>query len=405
MESDTLTEPAGGMRVRPVSAGHRSHRVRNREAVSAVSAKPESRIAVLDGLRFVAALGVVLHHYVGTGGWHGVAWGRPATAVFPTFSKVAAYGFLGVNLFFLISGFVICMSAWGRSPGEFVISRIARLFPVYWIGVAATTTVFYLHEKPMGRPEMGSVLTNLTMLQSGVGVDGVDGVYWTLWFELVFYLLMVTMLFIGIDYRRMILFCSVWTVASVLSDMSGAQSLQILTMPEYSPYFIAGICFFLIHRFGSNLILWGMVVLQWLLAQHEIGPQTASLDGVVNRQLASWPAVLGMTVAFLLIAAVALGWLSRVRGRYLVVLGSISYPLYLLHQGIGWTVIYTLHKRVSPIPLVLGLTLAIILVAWAIARFVEKPLSALLRRHLRSAVASISAASASGSRGASSLAE
>lgn len=357
------------------------------------------RVAVLDGLRFVAALGVVLHHYVGTGGWRGIAWGRPVGTIFPTLSRLAVYGFLGVNLFFLISGYVICMSAWGRSPGEFVISRVARLFPAYWLGIAATATVFYLHPVPMGRPRFGDVLTNLTMLEQGVGVGTVDGVYWTLWIELVFYLLMMTMLFIGIDYRRMILFCSVWTVGSVLSDMSGLQTLQILTMPEYSPYFIAGICFFLVHRFGSNLILWGMIVLQWLLAQHQMTPQTASLEPTLGHHLEEWPAVIGMTATFLIMAAVALGRLDRVRGRFVIVLGSMSYPLYLFHQGIGWTAISILHSRISPIPLVIALITTMLLVAWVVARWVEKPLSALLRSRLKSAIVTISTVSPSSSRG------
>ena len=162
----------------------------------------------------------------------------------------------------------------------------------------------------------------------------------------------------------------------------------------------AGICFYLIHRFGSNLVLWGLVALQWLIAQHEVTFQATSLGGVLGHPLRTWPAVVGMTVAFLLLTAVALGALDRVRWRFLVVLGSISYPLYLLHQGIGWTLISALRTRISPLPLVAGLVTFLVLLSWAITRLVERPLSKLLRTRLRSAIATISAASPSGSRDA-----
>lgn len=109
--------------------------------------------------------------------------------MFPTAFPFAAYGWLGVELFFLISGFVICMSCWGRSVGDFFTSRVTRLYPAYWFAVLATTAVLLLipgGQKPLPWPD---VLTNLTMLQEPLGVRMVDGVYWTLFAELRFYLL------------------------------------------------------------------------------------------------------------------------------------------------------------------------------------------------------------------------
>src|SRR5690554_5644422 len=88
----------------------------------------EPRLRVLDLLRFGAALAVVLFHLVETS-----AWGT--RFAFPALSGVTMFGVYGVRLFFVISGFVILMSAWGHSPGRFVISRIARLYPAYWASV------------------------------------------------------------------------------------------------------------------------------------------------------------------------------------------------------------------------------------------------------------------------------
>jgi peptidoglycan/LPS O-acetylase OafA/YrhL len=146
---------------------------------------PRPRIRALDGLRLTAALLVVSWHYVAFG--HGASL-TPYAQV-PTLYPVAAYGWLGVELFFLISGFVISMSSVGHTLGEFVTSRITRLYPAYWFAIALTTTVLLLWPVADHALPLRDVLVNTTMMQSGVGVTSVDAVYWTLWVEMHFYLL------------------------------------------------------------------------------------------------------------------------------------------------------------------------------------------------------------------------
>lgn len=63
---------------------------------------------------------VAAHHYAGTDRPNrpgNPIWGRPVSHVMPTVFHVAAYGWIGVEIFFVISGFVVCMSCWGRPPG------------------------------------------------------------------------------------------------------------------------------------------------------------------------------------------------------------------------------------------------------------------------------------------------
>jgi len=95
------------------------------------------RVYELDLLRFMAAFSVVMFHYSFRG-----AAGKPGNT-FTTFNYAplagaARYGYLGVNLFFLISGFVILMSANGSSPRRFFISRFVRLYPAYWVCCSIT---------------------------------------------------------------------------------------------------------------------------------------------------------------------------------------------------------------------------------------------------------------------------
>lgn len=79
---------------------------------------------------------MVAYHYTAVFG--NLFWGVPSREVFPKLSAVTAYGAMGVQLFFIISGFVILMSAHGRPVGQFAASRISRLFPAYWTAVLLT---------------------------------------------------------------------------------------------------------------------------------------------------------------------------------------------------------------------------------------------------------------------------
>ncbi|WP_225803412.1 acyltransferase family protein, partial [Streptomyces sp. NK15101] len=76
------------------------------------------RLHALDGLRLAAALMVVAYHYLA----FGEGWPTPVEDLFPTAFPLASYGYLGVEFFFLISGFVICMSGWDRRVKDFFVS-------------------------------------------------------------------------------------------------------------------------------------------------------------------------------------------------------------------------------------------------------------------------------------------
>ncbi|MCZ9337386.1 acyltransferase, partial [Streptomyces sp. TRM76130] len=72
--------------------------------------------------------------------------------------------------------FVICMSSWGRTPRQFFVSRVIRLYPAYWFAILFTTAVLVALPGVWERLRVREVLLNLTMLQSGSAVPNVDGV-------------------------------------------------------------------------------------------------------------------------------------------------------------------------------------------------------------------------------------
>lgn len=350
-----------------------------------VRPRAEGRLRALDGLRLLAALMVCFYHYAGKNGEVAQSWAQSPSEKFPTLSQFATYGSLGVQFFFLISGFVICMSSWGRSMGDFFRSRVARLYPAYWVAIVMITAAAFVLPVVSGPLRSDELLVNLTMLQQPMGVPRVLGVDWTLWVEVRFYALFA--LFVvwrGVTYRRVVMFCCLWTLAGVFARVADHPLTDQLVMRDHAPYFIGGLALYLIHRFGSNLLLWGIVGVSFLLGQRysvtalwHPGPQ-----GDFHRS----PYVIQLIVllAFIAVAAVALGWTSRANWRWLTVAGALTYPFYLIHEHLGWFFIRVLYRGYGLDPwLTIGTTvLAMLGIAWLMHRFVEKPFGPRLKRAL-----------------------
>ncbi|GHJ50461.1 acyltransferase [Catellatospora sp. TT07R-123] len=335
------------------------------------------RLLFLDGLRLLAALLVVAHHLV-RGPWDV----RPEEH-FGMLATLSKYGWLGVNLFFLISGFVICMSSWGRGLGRFAVSRIVRLFPAYWLGVILTTGVLAMWPVLRGPLPPPESLVNLTMLQSGLGVTDQDWSYWSLGTELRFYLLFAIVVWLGVTYRRVVYFCALWTVVAAFSSSWHEGLLDNLIVADSAPYFVAGTALYLVHRFGPNLLLWGLVGANWVIALYRL----EKYPGVVTLHLNWWPVAAVVTLFWAVMIAVALGAFRRVSGRWLVTAGALTYPLYLIHQAIGQTLIRGLHRHAPAWLLLVGVIALLLGVSWLIHRYVERPLGRRLKRGLDSSLA------------------
>ena len=308
-----------------------------------------TRLGVLDGLRFLAALGVVAFHFTGiTPAWDG----RAPEEIAPL-ARWAAYGSLGVPLFFVISGFVVLMTAWGRDVPHFVASRVGRLFPAYWAAVVIAM-VFAFVLWPAGAvlngqpPSKSDALVNLTMLQGALGVRDLNGAFWTLWTEARFYLLIALLVLVGMTRRRVLAFAALWPVAGALAEQSDQQLLSTLLIADYAPYFAGGMLLYVLHRDGHDLGTWLLVGLQSLLAlRFAMGEYPVSLP------LATGWAVSGPVIAaasFACFGLVALATLTRLNRRgagWLTALGALTYPVYLVHQQVGLYVVHLLHGRTS----------------------------------------------------------
>lgn len=361
----------------PIPPGQPAHTARH----AAVRGRAGRRLYAIDGIRLLAALMVAVHHYAGTRRVDrpgNLIWGRPVSDIMPTVFRFASYGWIGVEIFFVISGFVICMSCWGRTPRQFFTSRVIRLYPSYWFAIVFTTAVLVALPGVWDRLRTRDVLLNFTMLQSGSGVMNVDGVYWTLWSELRFYLLFLVVVWSGLTYRKVVVFCCVWGAAAMLAPISKLPLLELVANPEGAWYFIAGLSLYLMHRFGQDLLLWGILAMAWLMGQRELGIRIDEVEHV-----SGWRGSVAIFTVFLLaMVAIALGATDRVRWKWLVTAGALTYPLYLMHYAAGTAVINRLRDTMDARLLVVSVIAGFMLLSWLVHRFVERPVARLLKRGL-----------------------
>jgi peptidoglycan/LPS O-acetylase OafA/YrhL len=334
------------------------------------------RLEVLDGIRFLAAAYVVVFHFSAgdRGSWHG-----PSRMLFAPLFSIASYGWLGVELFFMISGFVICLSAWGKTMGQFAISRFVRLYPAYWFAILLTTIVLLVDQSRAHALSWSQLLENLTMTESYAQVPAVDPSYWTLAIELNFYLLVaVTLVWRGFTYRRVVTFCTVWLAVSLLDSFTDSYWYGLAVQPLYVPFFVGGVVLYLMHRFRPSLTLWTLLVSCWACAMYRLIDRTA-VQHPSGVNLNYWVSATIVTVFFVLLTLIALHKLTAIRGRWLVTAGALTYPLYLLHQQIGETVIRSLDHRLPSWLLLVGVFALMLALSWLVQHYAERPLARRLR--------------------------
>jgi peptidoglycan/LPS O-acetylase OafA/YrhL len=332
-------------------------------AGSREGADRRARITGLDALRGLAAMAVLLGHYT-------VAYQHEYGHTGPPLFRFW-WARHGVLLFFMLSGFLILMTTERmRSAAEFAWARFRRLYPAYWVAVAVTFAVLTLFPLPGRGVSAGQALVNLTMVQNLVGVRSVDGVYWTLHVELYFYALVFLLLWRGwLRYTEFALLALV-ALAAVYGlfpeqfDGGLAKRVRNVLILDHAYAFLIGV---MLHRSLQSPRAWHAGVVALCLAYAALyGPRGSF-----------WAAAAFTAVLFLAVR----GRMKVLEWRVLVFLGTVSYPLYLTHQNIGFVVIRAAERAGMNPNVAIGLAIVVALgVASAITFGVERPAMSLLRR-------------------------
>jgi peptidoglycan/LPS O-acetylase OafA/YrhL len=172
------------------------------ENFSPVRQSGTSRYAYIDSLRGLAAIAVLYLHAADLLLREHIVSNGVENFIFKALIQFFDIGKIGVIVFFAISGFVIPQSLVRQKNSvlNFAISRFFRLYPAYWLSIIMSVYfLFYMHAIPM---PFSTIEINFTMLQGFFRYPNINGVYWTLQIELIFYALCVTLFLIGILARN-----------------------------------------------------------------------------------------------------------------------------------------------------------------------------------------------------------
>ena len=338
-------------------------------AVRAARYAEGPRIVFLDCVRGVAASIVVLEHFFGLHGQHATGTGAAPGTLSRWSVEYLSLGRIGVVAFFLVSGYVIPLSLERQSQRTFWIRRFFRLFPVYWLAVAAYIAVSWDALTDAGSLSGPRVALNVLMVQGAIGVVSILPPGWTLGIELVFYV-----------------------------QSAAAAARRLLDRALHLGWFWLG--FFFLLCLGSNvsghdlhptfaLLLFtaalghslhlrderGSGTWRWLfLAGAIVVPIGAALgQGRTPAEAWGWQPLSYGGSWFVGVALFCAFYALRDRdlGRGLTWLGAISYSVYLTHPTV-FAAVADVFGRTSLVTLLVGLV-AVPLVSWALFVAVERP--------------------------------
>lgn len=316
------------------------------------------RLKELDVLRGFAAINVMLYHYTNR---YFEIFNIQNSLKFDWY-----FGHHGVELFFMISGFVIFMSLQNiKNIKEFILKRIIRLYPAYWICIIITFLLSIIYKNSRsGDFSFFQIAMNFTMFQGIFEIPNIDGVYWSLLPELFFYILMGTLYYINC--LKNIKVIAVFWLAWMILNKSGLFPFgEYFLNLKYGMFFLAGILFYDL-KFKNGGIIDHFLIINCLF--------TAIYVNVSTYNLFIYP--LWFAIFYLFIY----GKLQFFNWRPFLFLGSISYPFYLLHQNIGYALINYLYAYISNYFIVISSTIALmVLLAWIVKQYLENPISLYLK--------------------------
>jgi len=308
--------------------------------------KKSGRLSRLDGLRAIAIIGVFIYHFAWF--WTSAAQGQNLLPYddMLAFLPMVDTGYLGVYLFFLISGQVILITLERtRKPFDFFVKRVARLWPTLIVCGSLTFIVVSIYGPPELQSTIPEYLISLLILPpnklaplfGATDWQWLDGAYWSLWVEVRFYALIGIIFYV---FKRhwfyvwlaFCAFCFALTLAVQFTSLRALEPVGSILIYQYVPFFTLGI----VAQLRNNPQYQGW--LKWIV-----------LASCVHIVLLRYP-ILGfgldmvqhwIGLAFILcLYALTINnskgtkWLEPLSG-----IGRASYSFYLLHQVLGVSLI------------------------------------------------------------------
>ena len=339
---------------------------------------PRLRFGGIEAARGIAAMLVAAYHgsrLVAQQRYAGIV---PGQGIFSDFN-------VGVDFFFVVSGFLIAWVHWGDigNPsriGHYAWRRITRIYPAYWIVLAPmlVARLFSVGKMAPAPPSLVEIVCSVFLLPNTV--TPVLGVAWTLIFEIMFYFLFALTILIG---WRIVILAAMWVCAIVLYNLF-AQPFSFPASFLMSPYnleFLVGVASAALVRklkipFAGLLVGVGSMLF--------FGLMLGRVDRLIGGDDFALRIIFGFSAAIIIVGFVEL---ERSNGitmpPWLMLLGAASYAIYLVHsvvEPVALRVVWPKVAHLSPMIITIALMGAGTAAGLLFHKLIEKPLMRLVRR-------------------------
>ena len=357
----------------------------------------------LDLLRFFAACVVMIYHLAF---W---SWAYPdgqvakasrGVANFQSWDDLTYFGWLGVQIFFVISGFVIAISSERSTPFKFFTSRFIRLVPAVWICATITLAAWLLIDVGPRYKHLHEFIRSVTFNPLP---PWIDSVYWTLGVEICFYALVFILISIqrfrwlkptmcAIGLTSTLFWIGYWAtinlqgqpIAELFSTVQWSRFGQLLLI-QHGVFFAMGVLLWLqlLKKRTVDQLIWLAIFAVGAILQIA-GETSLKLEKTGLSFSPLWPSLTWLASMVFFWFAVANNarlhelpaWALQTLRR----LGLMTYPLYLLHNVAGGALMGSLAGYGLPPALALWVTiLAIVAISWWVSAVPEPAIQKLAR--------------------------
>lgn len=285
---------------------------------------------------------------------------------------IVKYGWLGVPIFFVISGFCIMTSAThSHNTPAFFVRRFFRIYPAYWVSLLVVLGAAVFQKLATGTNSVANIpqtpldiLANLSLITWPLSrVNIMNYVYWSLTCEVLFYLIIGASILVKGNYRPLLLL--IFSAGCIFVPI---KHTGILFFIDNWPAFGCGIGLYYFFYHANNI----QRLLSWALLATNLAGLYVKFMGIGQ------PEYIIVTLAT--IAIIFASQFIKTSETFLSALGEHSYTVYLIHVPVGVFILGRLKvPYIQQHPLVcllydLGVYSIVSVIAWQLFKHVEKPL-------------------------------